>query len=63
MLMTHINYAMLWSYSVAPAELEGVLLMHRDVTDAAVIGVYSEKEFSEVPRWVLVSYLFYRSCY
>jgi 4-coumarate--CoA ligase len=35
---------------VAPAELEALLLSHRKVADAAVIGVWSEAEATELPR-------------
>lgn len=39
--------------SVAPAELESVLLMHPDIADAAVIGVDSvEEPGTELPRSV-----------
>jgi acyl-CoA synthetase (AMP-forming)/AMP-acid ligase II len=49
-------------FQVAPAELEGVLLSHPEVSDAAVIGVLiggasakaGEKEGSEVPRAYVV---------
>jgi len=37
-------------WQVAPAELEGVLLMHPDISDAAVIGVSKPDSTSEVPR-------------
>ena len=37
-------------WQVAPAELEGVLLMHPDISDAAVIGVSKPGSTSEVPR-------------
>ncbi|KAI0704341.1 AMP binding protein [Cytidiella melzeri] len=37
-------------FQVAPAELEAVLFTHPQIADAGVIGVYSEKDFSEVPR-------------
>ncbi|KAH0588755.1 hypothetical protein H2248_004559 [Termitomyces sp. 'cryptogamus'] len=39
---------------VAPAELEGLLLNHPDVADAAVIGVYSESRATELPRAYVV---------
>jgi len=39
---------------VAPAELEAVLFTHPQVADAGVIGVYSEKDTSEVPRAYIV---------
>ncbi|KAI0091743.1 hypothetical protein BDY19DRAFT_932004 [Irpex rosettiformis] len=41
-------------FQVAPAELEAVLFAHPKVADAGVIGVYSEKDFSEVPRAYVV---------
>ena len=44
------------SFQVAPPELEGVLLSHPDIVDAAVIGVPdpSNKEGSEAPRAYIV---------
>jgi len=41
-------------FQVAPAELEGVLLHHPDIIDAAVIGIQHSKEESELPRAYLV---------
>ncbi|KAI0345623.1 acetyl-CoA synthetase-like protein [Trametopsis cervina] len=37
-------------FQVAPAELEAILFTHPSVSDAGVIGVYSAKDFSEVPK-------------
>ncbi|KAJ7470763.1 AMP binding protein [Mycena latifolia] len=39
---------------VPPAELEALLLTHPGVVDAAVIGIYSAKEGTELPRAYLV---------
>ncbi|CAG8611510.1 14526_t:CDS:2 [Dentiscutata erythropus] len=36
-------------FQVAPSELESVLLTHDAVSDAAVIGYYSEEEATEIP--------------
>ncbi|CAG8611492.1 14525_t:CDS:10 [Dentiscutata erythropus] len=36
-------------FQVAPSELESVLLTHDAVSDAAVIGYYSEEESTEIP--------------
>jgi acyl-coenzyme A synthetase/AMP-(fatty) acid ligase len=41
-------------FQVAPAELEGVLLHHPDITDAAVVGIQHSKEESELPRAYIV---------
>ncbi|TCD66542.1 hypothetical protein EIP91_001263 [Steccherinum ochraceum] len=41
-------------FQVPPAELESVLIQHPDIVDAAVIGVYSEKDASELPRAYVV---------
>ncbi|KAJ7703171.1 hypothetical protein B0H17DRAFT_1042041 [Mycena rosella] len=40
---------------VAPAELEAVLVSHPHILDAAVIGIYDEKEATEVPRAYVVA--------
>lgn len=41
-------------FQVAPAELEGLLLKHPKVKDAAVIGVFSQERQTELPRAYLV---------
>ncbi|RPB05106.1 acetyl-CoA synthetase-like protein [Choiromyces venosus 120613-1] len=41
-------------FQVAPAELEGVLLTHPQILDAAVIGVVLEEYGSELPRAYVV---------
>lgn len=38
------------SFTVPPAELESVLLTHPDIADAAVIGIESVEEATELPR-------------
>ncbi|RIB13036.1 hypothetical protein C2G38_2099411 [Gigaspora rosea] len=37
-------------FQVAPAELEAILLTHDAISDAAVLGHYSEKEATEIPK-------------
>ncbi|KAI9674447.1 MAG: hypothetical protein M1817_001785 [Caeruleum heppii] len=41
-------------FQVAPAELEGLLITHEKVADAAVVGVYDAGRASEVPRGFVV---------
>ena len=44
-------------FQVPPADLEAVLLSNKDILDVAVIGVDSEEEATELPRYV--SHLFF----
>lgn len=37
-------------FQVAPAELEGLIVGHQDVTDACVLGVYDASQATELPR-------------
>ncbi|CAK7265556.1 hypothetical protein SEPCBS119000_001578 [Sporothrix epigloea] len=41
-------------FQVPPAELEGILLSHNDITDACVIGVEDKEQATEVPRAYVV---------
>lgn len=41
-------------FQVAPAELEGLLVDHPDIDDAAVIGVYDDSQHTELPRAYIV---------
>jgi len=41
-------------FQVPPAELEGILLSHSNVMDAAVIGVYDKDQATELPRAYIV---------
>jgi len=41
-------------FQVAPAELEGLLLEHPKVNDAAVIGLYNDEQHTELPRAYIV---------
>lgn len=41
-------------YPVAPAELEALLLTHPSIADAAVIGVHSEEQATELPKAFIV---------
>ncbi|RIA89004.1 hypothetical protein C1645_799648 [Glomus cerebriforme] len=36
-------------FQVAPAELEAILLTHPSIADAAVIGIYSDEQVTELP--------------
>jgi acyl-CoA synthetase (AMP-forming)/AMP-acid ligase II len=51
----HLNF-LLSQCTVAPAELESVLLTHPDIVDAAVIGVESREQATELPRCVACSF-------
>lgn len=42
-------------FQVAPAELEGVLLSHSEISDAAVIGIDAGEQGSEMPRAYIVA--------
>jgi 4-coumarate--CoA ligase len=41
-------------FQVPPAELEGLIASHQDVTDVAVIGIYDKEQATEVPRAYIV---------
>ncbi|KZV84251.1 acetyl-CoA synthetase-like protein [Exidia glandulosa HHB12029] len=41
-------------FQVAPADLEAVLISHPEIIDAAVIGVYSAEQETELPRAYVV---------
>lgn len=41
-------------FQVAPAELEGLIVGHQDVTDACVLGVYDPGQATELPRAYVV---------
>lgn len=41
-------------FQVAPAELEGLIIGHQDVTDACVLGVYEPSQVTELPRAYVV---------
>ena len=38
-------------FQVPPADLEAVLLTHEGIVDSGVIGVYSKKDETELPRY------------
>ncbi|KAF9646482.1 acetyl-CoA synthetase-like protein [Thelephora ganbajun] len=41
-------------FQVPPAEMEALLLQHPKIVDAAVVGVYSEEDVTELPRAYVV---------
>jgi 4-coumarate--CoA ligase len=41
-------------FQVPPAELEGILVSHPNVADAAVIGLYDKDQATEIPRAYIV---------
>jgi 4-coumarate--CoA ligase len=41
-------------FQVPPAELEGILVSHPNVLDAAVIGLYDKEQATEIPRAYIV---------
>ena len=49
------NYNLDKGLQVAPAELEGILIRHPDILDAAVIGVDTADGTNEVPRAYVVA--------
>ena len=53
--------------AVPPAELESVLLQHPDIADVGVVGVQSDAEATELPRYVIdqtpgLSHVHVRTC-
>jgi acyl-CoA synthetase (AMP-forming)/AMP-acid ligase II len=46
------------SISVAPAELEGLLLTNPDIADAAVIGIPDREQETELPRYAPATFPF-----
>lgn len=48
------DFVVLISFQVPPADLEGLLLSNEEIADAAVIGVHSEKDATEFPRYVYI---------
>lgn len=54
MILNHFTFFLiinssLQGFQVAPAELEAILITHPAISDAAVIGVYSEEDATEYP--------------
>jgi 4-coumarate--CoA ligase len=41
-------------FQVPPAELEGILVSHPKILDAAVVGIYDKEQATEIPRAYLV---------
>lgn len=53
-LRTYMSHANSSRFQVAPSELENLLIRHPLVREAAVIGIWSEKEATEIPRAFVV---------
>jgi acyl-coenzyme A synthetase/AMP-(fatty) acid ligase len=45
-----LGKVVLANFSVAPAEMEALLLQHPAVVDVGVVGVWDESQASELPR-------------
>lgn len=43
--------------TVPPAELEALLISHPEVADAGVIGIMSDEEATELPRYIIYVFL------
>ncbi len=54
-MIIHFNFLFRFHVTVAPAELEAILLTKEDIIDVGVIGVESIEEATELPRAYIVS--------